>query len=235
VLFRDDSYGQFNADFFKENFESSGGTVNEFVSYATDATNFDAEVDQLVDAGSDAVIVIGFNESADILMTMHDRGIGPTSATNVWGTDGNINLDAFLADASILEGMSNTFPAVDPASIPDFITRLEAAMPAGATTDYGANTYDAVIIVALAAEVAGADDGVAIAAEINNVTKGGETCTTFAHCKAIISDGGDPDYDGLGGPYEFIEAGEPSIASFRLQTYGTDGRDEALDVYVFAS
>ena len=235
VLFRQESYGQLLADVFKENFESSGGTIDEFIPYAIDAQSFDAEVDQLVAAESDAIIVIGFQESAVILSTMHESGIGPTSATNVWGVDGNVNVDTEVTDATILEGMRHTTGALDPSSIPDFITRLKAEMPAGATTTYGAETYDAIIIVALAAELAGADDGLAIAAEINGVTKGGEKCTTFADCKAIIAAGGNPDYDGLGGPYEFIDAGEPAVASFRLQTYGTNGRDETLDVYVFTS
>ncbi len=243
VLFRDDFYGQNNADFFRQSFESLGGTIDEFIPYGDEsngfAPDFDAHVDRLVAAQSDAVIVMGFlngmgTESGAILSTMHERGIGPTSTTNVWGTDGNVNLDTAVEDAWILEGMRNTYHAVDPASIPEFNTRLEAEMPAGAVTDYGANTYDAVIIAALAAEMARSENGDAIAAQINDITRGGKACTTFARCKAIIAAGRNPDYNGPGGPYEFYEAGEPSVSPFRLETYGTDGRDEGLDVYVFA-
>lgn len=235
VLFRQESYGQGLADAFRENFEESGGTIGEFIPYAIDVESFDAEIDQLVDAASDAIIVIGFAESANILNTMHERGIGPTSDTNVWGVDGNDNIDGEMADPTILEGMRQTLPSVDLASISDFIARLEADMPADATSAYGAETYDSVVIVALAAELAGSDDGASIAAEINGITGGGDKCTDYASCKAIIDAGGDPDYDGLGGPYEFVEAGEPAAASFRIQEYGTDGRDETLDQYVFAS
>jgi branched-chain amino acid transport system substrate-binding protein len=235
VLFRQESYGQGLADAFMANFEASGGVIDEFLPYAIDVESFDAEIDTIVEAGSDAVIVIGFAESANILTTMHERGIGPTSDTNVWGVDGNDGINGEMADATILEGMKQTIPSVDLAEIGDFITRLEEAMPADSVTAYGAETYDSVVIVALAAEIAGSDAGVDIAAEINGVTKDGEKCTTFADCKAIIEAGGDPDYDGLGGPYEFVDAGEPAAASFRIQTYGTDGRDDTLDEYVFAS
>ena len=206
-----------------------------FIFYAPDASSFDVEVDLVASAGSDAIVVIGFDESAAILSTMHERGIGPTSSTNVWGVDGNDGINGEMADASILEGMRQTVPSVDLATITDFIDRLVGAMPADAITAYGAETYDAIVIVALAAELAGSDDGATIAAEINGVTGGGEKCDSFAACKTIIDDGGDPDYDGLGGPYEFVEAGEPAAASFRIQTYGTDGRDDSLDQYVFAS
>ena len=64
---------------------------------------------------------------------------------------------------------------------------------------------------------------------------GGEKCTTFAACKNIIDGGGNPDYDGLGGPYDFVEAGEPSAVSFRIQTYGTGGRDQSADQYVLTN
>ncbi|MEM9654903.1 MAG: ABC transporter substrate-binding protein [Actinomycetota bacterium] len=235
VLFRQESYGQGLADAFRENFEGSGGVIDEFLPYAIDVESFDAEVDTIVSAGSDAVVVIGFAESANILTTMHERGVGPTSATNVWGVDGNLGIEGEMADPTILETMRFTVPSVDEGEITDFINRLQGAMPPDSIAAYGAETYDSVVIVALAAELAGSDDGKAIAAEINGVTGGGEKCTTFADCKAIIEGGGDPDYDGLGGPYEFVEAGEPAAASFRIETYGDNGRDESLDEYVFAS
>ena len=91
VIFRQESYGQGLAELsFKENFESQGGTVDPFIAYAPGTDNFDAEVDQLSGASPDGIVVIGFQESATILVTMHERGIGPTSATNVYGVDGNI-------------------------------------------------------------------------------------------------------------------------------------------------
>ena len=239
VIFRQESYGQGLADSFKENFESQGGTVDPFIAYAPGTDNFDAEVDQLAGASPDAVVVIGFQESATILVTMHERGIGPTSATNVYGVDGNIGgIGAELSDPSIITGMRGTEPSVDLSSISDFTSRLEGAYEGGLQEiyAYGAETYDAIVIVALAALVANSDDPVAIGAQINSVTRGGTKCTSFAECKNIIESGSDPDYDGVGGPYEFVEAGEPAAASFRIATYsGGDKPDSALDEYVFAA
>ncbi len=239
VLYRQESYGQGLADAFKENFEAAGGVVEPFTAYAVDTENFDAEVEAVVAASPDAVVVIGFAESANILTTMHERGIGPTSDTNVWGVDGNIGgIGAELSDPSIIAGMKGTEPSVDLSSIADFTDRLDGAYEGGVggVFAYGAETYDSIIIVALAALVAGTDDPVAIAGEINGVTKDGETCTSFAECKEIIEAGGDPDYDGQGGPYEFVDAGEPAAASFRIATYdGGDTPNTDLDEYVFAS
>ena len=238
VLYRQESYGQGLADSFRENFEAAGGVVEPFTAYAVDTENFDAEVEAIVAADPDAIVVIGFAESANILTTMHERGIGPTSDKNVWGVDGNIGgIGAELSDPSIISGMKGTEPSVDLRGNP-FTDRLDGAYEGGVggVYAYGAETYDSIIITALAALVAGVDDPIAIAAEINGVTKDGETCTSFAECADVIANGGDPDYDGQGGPYEFVDAGEPAAASFRIATYdGGDTPNPDLDEYVFAS
>ncbi len=238
VLYRQESYGQGLADAFKENFEAAGGAVEPFTAYAVDTENFDAEVEAIVAADPDAIVVIGFAESANILTTMFERGIGPDNK-NVWGVDGNIGgIGAELADPSIIAGMRGTEPSVDLSAISDFTGRLDGAYEGGVggVFAYGAETYDSIIIVALAALVAGVDDSIAVAAEINGVTKDGEKCTSFAECAEIIANGGDPDYDGQGGPYEFVDAGEPAAASFRIATYdGGATPNVDLDEYVFAS
>jgi predicted alpha/beta-hydrolase family hydrolase len=51
--------------------------------------------------------------------------------------------------------------------------------PALQDFSYGPETYDAVVIMALAAEVAGSDDPAQVAANINGVTREGTECTTF--------------------------------------------------------
>lgn len=239
VLYRQESYGVGLAEAFKNSFEAAGGTVDPFTAYAVDTETFDAEIEAIVSAAPDAVVVIGFAESASILTTMHERGIGATSATNVWGVDGNIGgIGGQLSDPSIIAGMRGTEPSVDLSAITDFTSRLDGAYEGGVggVFAYGAETYDAVIIVALAAAVAGSTDPVAIAAEINDVTRGGTKCFSFAQCIALVDGGDNIDYDGMGGPYEFVDAGEPAAASFRIATYdGGETPNTDLDEYVFAS
>ena len=238
VLFRQESYGQGLAESFQENFEALGGVVDPYIAYAVDTENFDAEVDQLVAADPDAIVVIGFAESANILTTMNERGIGP-DAKAVWGVDGNIGgIGAELADPSIISGMRGTEPSVDLSEITDFTARLDGAYEGGVggIFAYGAETYDAIIITALAAAVAGTDDPVAVAAEINGVTKDGTACTSFEECVALVDAGEDIDYNGFGGPYEFADEGEPAAGSYRIATYdGGETPNPELDEYVFGS
>ena len=105
----------------------------------------------------------------------------------------------------------------------DFIARLCEVDPALEDLNYASETYDAVIISALAAEIAG-DDGIALASEINGVTRDGEVCTTFADCKALIEAGTDIDYDGASGPLQFAGNGEPLRASYGVLELGDNNR-----------
>ena len=97
----------------------------------------------------------------------------------------------------------------------EFQDKLLAIDPElGTTFNYAAETYDAINIIALAAEKA-QTDGIDYAKEINGITRDGEKCTDFATCKAIIDAGGDPDYDGQSGPLEFAGNGEPLRGQLR--------------------
>jgi branched-chain amino acid transport system substrate-binding protein len=56
------------------------------------------------------------------------------------------------------------------------------------------------------------------------VTTGGEKCTTFKDCAAALKAGKDIDYDGVSGPVEFNEAGDPAVATIGIYEYGADNK-----------
>jgi branched-chain amino acid transport system substrate-binding protein len=91
---------------------------------------------------------------------------------------------------------------------------------------YGAESYDAVVLLALAALEAGATDAASIAGKLQEVSGGsgeGEKCTSFADCADIIIAGGTADYDGVSGPITFDEVGDPTEASIGI--YEFDGNN----------
>ena len=99
---------------------------------------------------------------------------------------------------------------------------------------YAAEAYDAVVVVALAVEIAGTD-GATHADEIVSITAGGTKCNSFAECMLIIDEGGDPDYDGVSGPLDFNGNGEPLKGSYAILRYGADNQvDESLTTFVNA-
>lgn len=125
------------------------------------------------------------------------------------------------ADNGTLQGFSALFPAAVPSTA--FTDRVGAVNPAVQNFRYAAEAYDAVIILALAAVQAN-DDGIAFAAKINGITRGGTKCTTFVECRDLIGAGQDPDYDGQSGALEFSGNGEPTVANYSQQVMGANNR-----------
>ena len=222
----DDPYGTGLADEVESAVTDAGGEVpaDAKIIYDPQATTFDAEVQQMVGANPDCIGVFGFDESARLVATMAEQGIGPADV-QVFGSDGNMGF-AFgdqLDDASVLAGMRGTTPFGERA-FGEFGDRLLAFNPELRDLNYAGESYDAVILLALAAEQAGSDDPAEMQAVINDLTRGGEKCEDFAACLALVQAGTDVDYDGIGGPLEFTDVGEPSVASFGILEFDEAGQ-----------
>jgi hypothetical protein len=154
---------------------------------------------------------------------------------NIYGTDGNMGnaLGEDFSEDGELAGMKGTTPLTELGS--DFTDRLLEIDPALKDYNYAGETYDAVVIAALAAQMAGTNDANVFKAYVNGVTFGGDKCEDFASCSKIIADGGNPDYDGISGPLAFADAGEPAVASFGILQFADDNTIHAEDnEYVFA-
>ena len=226
VFALDDPYGTGLADEVSGAVTAAGGEVpaDGVIIYDPAATTFDAEVQQMVGVNPDCIGVFGFDESARLVATMAEQGIGPADV-QVFGSDGNMGF-AFgdqLEDASVLAGMRGTTPFGERA-FGEFQDRLLAVDPDLRDLNYAGESYDAVVLLALAAIQAESDDPADMQPLINDLTRGGEKCEDFASCLAIIEAGGDVDYDGISGPLEFSDVGEPTFASFGILEFDAEGQ-----------
>ncbi|NKB39774.1 MAG: ABC transporter substrate-binding protein [Ilumatobacter sp.] len=225
-LVLNDAYGTGLLEYTKGPFEAQGGVVDAENIYDPKAENFDDVVAVAVEAGSDAIVIIGFDETSKILTGLIEAGVGPTSDTNVYGVDGNMGnaLAEAFDDPTVLAGMKGTLPGVDvEGELEAFRDQLLGVDPDLVDFSYAAESYDTVVIMSLAATVAGSTDGVAMAAEINDVTRGGEKCTSYAECLPLAEAGTDFDYDGVSGPLEFRDEGEPTQASILTLEFDDQG------------
>jgi hypothetical protein len=130
-----------------------------------------------------------------------------------------------------LAGMRGTTPLVDLGA--DFKAKLDGqGLDLKKTYNYGAESYDAAIVVALATYAA-KSDGIELASQINAVTRGGTKCTSYKQCADLLKAGTtDIDYDGASGPLEFSGNGEPTVASYGVQVFdATDRIDDAKTVF----
>lgn len=79
ILARNDDYGAGLARNVTANLVGGGLNQNDVkaISYDPNASSYDSEVQQMVDFAPDAIIVIGFDESARIIQELNAQGIGP--------------------------------------------------------------------------------------------------------------------------------------------------------------
>lgn len=89
--------------------------------------------------------------------------------------------------------------------------------------NYVAETYDAVIIMALASLQAQSSAPSKYRTEINGVTKEGRVCRTYRTCALMILNGDDIDYEGASGSLEFSEAGEPTTGTYQIWELSVNG------------
>ena len=224
VLALQDPYGEGLAGFVGETVTGGGGTLTpeEPIFYDPAASNFDAQVNELKAANPGCVVLIGFEESAKVIQSTVAAGIGPQQLP-LYLVDGNLG-NALGEDlpAGVLAGAKGSLPGAEATT--EFRDRLKTVDPALKDYSYAAESYDAVITSALAALVAESDSGEAIGAELPGVTKEGEKCATFEECKTMIEAGEDIDYDGISGPIELNDKGDPTAASIGIYTFGPDNK-----------
>jgi branched-chain amino acid transport system substrate-binding protein len=220
ILNMDDAYGNGLAKYAANAFTGTSTVI----TYTPTATEFAAEVKQAKDANPDAIAVIGFAETTAVVTELIKQGVGPQDVP-LYLVDGNLSGSAFVdLPADVMVGTKGTLPGAYAAE--DFQARLLEINPDLTDFSYAAENYDAVTLIALAAEAGGATDGATIAANLQAVSEGGEKCTDFASCKALLDDGADIDYDGLSGPVEFDANGEVTQATMGVYEY------TANDTYV---
>lgn len=231
LVARADDYGKGLMEATANALKKQGATVALTQTYDPKTTNFAPVVQQVKGANPDAAVVISFEEGTQILQGMIEAGVGPENI-GVYGTDGlhNGDLPKLVApnDPSKLAGMKGTTPAS--AENEEFVKGLQEFAPDLTELQFAPQVYDCVITTALAAEKAGTDDPAKISKTMVEVTKDGEQCSSYADCTKLLEEGKDIDYQGASGPLDFIEAGEPGVASIEVYKFDENGEMKSLRV-----
>jgi len=226
VLALQDSYGTGLAASLKKSFEGSGGQIVQQVVYDPKAASFATEVGKIKAADPQAIAVIAFDETKKIMPELIKQGIGP-STKKIYFVDGNLANYTKDFGKGTLTGVKGTLPGV--VADDSFQKRLLTVAPKLDQFAYAPESYDATVLLALAATAAGDDSGASISSKMADVSSGGEKCTSYADCLALLKDKKDIDYDGVSGPVEFNGKGDPSEASIGIYQYGADNNYKFLE------
>jgi branched-chain amino acid transport system substrate-binding protein len=224
VMSSDDVYGKYLREATGQAFQQAGGRVLDSFPYNSDA--LDKDLQRVKAMNPDAIIVINLADGPHILVQMIKDGLGPRNKRVYYSVPTNtLAGEVSPRNPGVLAGMRGTSPyAGDEA----FAKRLREANPGLRDLPYAAQAYDAVVITALAAAVAGTDAPAEVAKQINDVTRKGESCTSFAACMTLVKDHKGIAYAGPSGPLRFTDHGEPSAATYVISEIQPDGTVKPL-------
>jgi branched-chain amino acid transport system substrate-binding protein len=231
IIYLNDSYGTGLTQFTTEAFEAAGGSVVASASYNTGDTSFDAQISEVTAANPDAIALVAFEETKTIV-----PGLSDFPSDKLYFVDGNLADYSADFDKGTLTGAKGTLPGLDTATLGTFTDDLQTYWTGTGEDElkdysYAAESYDAVILLALAALQAQSVEGVDIAAQLQSVSGGvdeGTKFDNFADAAAAIIAGDKVDYDGKSGPITFDENGDPTEATIGIFQYKDDNTYERI-------
>jgi branched-chain amino acid transport system substrate-binding protein len=233
VAARNDAYGEGIATSFTEAWEAKGGTTTgEPVLYDPELSSYNSEAGDIVANSPDLFVIIDFEEPYNEVGAALVR-TGDFDPTNMWTTDGlafedgvgatSIPLDA-LAGAS---GSRPSGPEEEPPAAKAFDDLYKSSPGQKARGTFDAQNFDAATLCVLAAVAAGSNEGSAIAEQIQAVSgPPGDKYdyTNMADAITALRNGDDIDFDGVSGPLDLDDNGEPSIGFYDLYEYDDAGK-----------
>ena len=216
IIYLNDAYGSGLNDFVSKSFEAAGGKVVADEAFNEGDSNFASQVSAVVAAKPDAIALITFDQAKTIAPALVQAGI---KGTQLYFVDGNVADYSADFTAGLIEGAKGTVPGLDTATLGDFTDRLLAVDSTLTDYSYAAESYDAVVLISLAAYAANSTDGVEIAKYLRQVSGGignGTKVTTYEEGAKLLSEGKQIDYDGYSGPVTFDENGDPTEATIGI-------------------
>ena len=213
ALYINNAYGEGLAEQFKETFEAEGGTVQELVPHEGVQPSYASELSRATDGSPDVLVAISYPESAEVYLREALEGDYISTFLFVDGTKSD-DLNTAIG-AENLEGTFGTAPgSALNAARSTFNEAYTAAFASNPPLPFMAETYDAVVLIALAAESAGSTtDSAKIRDALRAVANPpgevvGPGVAGIKRALELIRDGQDVNYEGAGGSQDFDENGD---------------------------
>lgn len=229
-----DTYGTGLRNAVEDTVKGAGGSCvygckGQGDEFPAGQTTFSAEVSGVLAAKPDAIVVLAFDETKSIIPELKAQG---WDMSKVYLSDGNTaDYSADFAKGT-MEGAQGTIPGADPDQA--FKDRLVGWYEAAEGTKlkdfaYGAESYDATILAALAAVRGGGTDPQTIQknfAAVSGAEDGAEECNTYADCVALLGEDKEIRYAGPSGIGPIDDENDPSSAFVGIYTYNADNKNE---------
>lgn len=223
ILVFNDDYGLTLRDQAKESIEAAGGTV----VYGNQGQEFDPVSDDVIQSvvtealatNPDALAIIAFDQTKLIVPALAAAGF---DTSKLYFVDGNLADYSGDFEPGTLEGSKGTLPGANAEG--EFRERLLEVNPDLTDFAYAAESYDAVMLAALAAVRGGDVDGPTIQENVRAVSgsDGGTECSGFAECVELLENDEEINYTAVSGAGPFNEENDPSAALIGIYQFGPD-------------
>lgn len=221
---------------FVQAFEKSGGKITDAskpVRYDPKAATLDSEAKAAFGSKPDAVAAVLYAETGSVLLkSAFEQGL--SDGVTILLTDGVYSED-FVRQVgktsdgkSIIAGALGTVPGANGKALADF-TKVWKDKTGKAITAYVPHTWDAAVLMMLAAETADDNSGEGIKSKILDVANAPGTEVTDP-CEAIklVSQGQDINYQGASGNVDIDRNGDV-IGSYDVWKVSDDGSLKVID------
>ena len=224
TMYINNAYGKGLSNAFTTEFQALGGTVTDQVPHESAQATYASELDRC--QGAQALAAIAYPESAGVFLREAIEKSTTDEFLFVDGTKSDKMLDQLGWDN--FDGVKGTSPGNLPTqSSGSFADRYKAkyGLP------YIKEAYDAVYLIALSAEAAGSTDPTAMRNKLRGVANApgkqfGPGSANFKDAVAALKKGDDIDYEGVVGPFEFDDKGDPQIGA--IEWFHVDAADKKL-------
>jgi branched-chain amino acid transport system substrate-binding protein len=228
VIYYSDDAGRAVRDQLAAGLERVGGELVATQGFSETTNDADKIVSVLRAAQPDAIVLVSpFSAMAKNKSIILALAKAKLAGARLWLTSQN------LADYSqaLPKGTLLDVNGILEGAVPDaaFQKRVTSADPSVKDFRYAAEAYDATILAALAAIVAGDDSGRSVADSLRDVSSSGIKCTSFGECLDVLKSRSDIDYDGISGPVGLDAAGDPHPATYGLYRYDGQNRYKLVE------
>ena len=231
IVNRDDAWGGPLSKSVEEEIMSDGRQA-KVVSYSSTAPvisdvvlRVEAAVQEIPDVKS--IVILAFSEGGELIKGLLDSSVIPRG-TGYYVGDGLVFSDDLFPHVAEENGEIEGFKRVS--STPPPGERLEEFEERFNFGDFAAHAYDAVVILSLAALSADSNDPSDYVSKIQEVTREGTPCYSYATCAAALTDettiNDDIDYEGISGPVDLDENGDIEDGLYSVDTYDAQGVPE---------
>jgi ABC-type branched-subunit amino acid transport system substrate-binding protein len=220
TMYINNAYGQGLSQIFTENFEKAGGKVTAQVPHESEQATYASELDKCTTGNPDALVAPAYPQSARVFLR---EAIEAGKVKKFLFTDGTKSADMFATLGwQTFDGMKGTAASsLDVAAGKAFDAAYAAKYGSTPALPYLREVYDAVYLIALAAQKAGSTDSTAIRDALRDIANPpGQVVNPgtdgFKTALGLIASNQDINYEGASGPVDFDKNGDVPVGAIEV-------------------